>query len=362
MTVVIFLLVLAVLVFVHELGHFLAAKTSDIRVDEFSVGFPPRIFTHQPVGDETTYSIGALLLGGYVKIHGEDYETGGDDPRSFVNQSHLTQAKVLVAGVFFNALFAWLLLSIAFVVGIPTAVSNFSQAQDLHAPEFMVTTVLPDSPADRAGLETGAEIVELRSDSSVLSDKELSVKGAQNLINESEEVIFVIAEEGEREEIVITPEEGIVAGSRATGIALSWVGTARSPVYKAPVDGLERTVSLTGAMVVGVGDLLSGLLSGGTSLDQVAGPVGIAGLAGDAFDMGFVYLLTFSAFISLNLAVLNLLPIPALDGGRLLFILIEKIKGSPLRGKGAQIANLIGFGLLLLLMLIVTANDIIKLF
>lgn len=180
--------------------------------------------------------------------------------------------------------------------------------------------------------------------------------------SDEEGVSLELFRDGESVHVDLLPEAGIVEDQKAIGIAFARVEIEKYGVFGSIWQGLQRTVNLTGAIAVGLVDFLWQVVTGNANFDQVAGPVGIAGLVGDAARVGIIELLVFTAFISINLAVLNMLPFPALDGGRLLFVLIEKIKGSPINPKVANTVNLVGFGLLLLLMLIVTVKDIGRLF
>jgi len=162
--------------------------------------------------------------------------------------------------------------------------------------------------------------------------------------------------------VEVLPEEGIVEDGRAIGVALDVVGTLQLPTHLAVYEGAKLTTSLTKLTAVGLYGFVVDAFSGDADLKNITGPVGIVGLVGDASALGFVYLLSFTAFISINLAIINLLPIPALDGGRILFVVIEAIKGSAIKPKVGNMLNTIGFALLIILMVVVTFNDIIRLF
>ena len=363
MTVIVFLIVLAILVFVHELGHFLVAKAFGIRVDEFGLGFPPRLlsFTRR----ETRYSLNAIPFGGFVKIFGENPDeeslTGPDSPRSLVNKSKWVQAAVLFAGVFFNIVFAWLIISGGLMSGLRLSADNVpANAIVIEAPRVIVTSVAPDSPADTVGLKTADALLFLTANNEGLQN--FSVEQIQDFIvrHGEEEITFLIRRGTENLTLYITPIQGIVSDRPAIGISMDAVGTFKLPFFSALIEGAKFTASLLKAITVGLGTFIYSAITGQADLSQVTGPVGIAGMVGEASRLGFVYLLSFTAFISLNLAVINLIPIPALDGGRLLFVLIESIKGSPIKPKVANTLNAIGFALLLLLMLVVTYQDIFR--
>lgn len=355
MTVIIFIIVLALLIFVHELGHFLAARACGIRVDEFALGFGPKIFSWKR--GETNYALNAVPFGGYVKIFGENPDdesiSGPDSPRSFVNKPKWQQVIVLFAGVFFNFVFACLLISISFLSGVLTSVESYPQyADSMQDKHIAITYVNPNSPADEAGLKAG--------------DKLLinTVEDLQQKINQSENSGVVINYEraGETKVTTAYAEQGIVKGKYAIGISMDNVATLSLPIHLAIWEGARFTLHAIGATIVGIYDLLAGIFKGSASLSAVTGPVGIAGLVGDAAKLGLTYLLMFTAIISINLGVLNLVPFPALDGGRIFFVIIEAIIGRPIKPVIANTVNLIGFSLLILLMLVVTYRDVVRLF
>ncbi|MFA5997654.1 MAG: site-2 protease family protein [Candidatus Paceibacterota bacterium] len=361
MNIILFIIVLTVLVFVHELGHFLAAKRAGIRVDEFGIGFPPALFKKK-VG-ETVYSINAFPVGGFVKIFGEDPNDeslkGHDAKRSLTHKPKLIQAWVLVAGITFNILFAWLLVSLGFMIGLPFPADDDRYGSRVQNAQIILTQVLPESPASMAGLKAGDNIVGISSGSEALKDP--TVVSVQKFIASHKEVLVSYVRNKEFKAAPITTKEGIVEGRRAVGISMDFAGMLQLPVHEALYAGALTTASLTWGTIVGLADFFTNIFIGHANFADVAGPVGIAGVVGEASALGFVNLLTLVAIISINLAVINLLPFPALDGGRLFFLLIEKIKGSPIKPVVANTANGIGFILLILLMVVVTYHDIAKL-
>ena len=166
---------------------------------------------------------------------------------------------------------------------------------------------------------------------------------------------------GEISETTIIPKMGIIESDKpAIGVSMDMIGVLKLPIHKAIISGLKLTWDLTRATAVGLFDLIVNSVRGTADISSVTGPIGIVGIVGDAVSFGFVYLLSLTAIISINLVIINLIPFPALDGGRLLFLLIEKIKGSRINPKIANIVNMIGFGLLMLLMVVITYHDIVK--
>lgn len=351
------------LVVSHEFGHFIVAKKFGIRVDEFSFGFPPKLFGKK--FGETTYNFNALPLGGYVKIFGENHDeesmNGPDKDRSFVNKPKYVQAAVLLAGVVMNFLVAWLLLSIGFMSGLPTSVSATPSNTVLQNQALTITSVLPNSPAEKAGLKTGDKIshLETKSDSTDTPSTDSVSYFVKRHPTDAIDVTFTRAHDVKH--ITVTPENGLVNNAPGIGISMDIIGTLKLPIHKAVWEGLKLSSNLVVSTLVGFYNLIHDALTGHGSMAALTGPVGIVGVVGDAAKFGFIYLLSFTALISINLSVINLIPFPALDGGRLLFLLIEKIKGSRIKPQVANIANIAGFSLLMLLMVFVTYHDIVKL-
>ncbi len=371
MTIIIFIIVLALLILVHEFGHFFVAKKSGIRVDEFGIGFPPKIFGKK-IG-ETEYTLNWFPIGGFVRIFGEnpdeeDYDKNKPgNERSFVMQPKYIQAAVLVAGVTMNTLFAFVLYTLAYSINMPTAIADDTNLSNITNVKLLIETVLPDSPASDT-LKTSDEIISLKSNGKELaSDKALSTTEVASFINESDgsEITFNIIRRGKPMSVSITPEKGIIKDKPerfATGFSMALVGMEKLPLQKAIIAGAERTYTTFKDIIVGMWNLFAGVFKGTSDFSQVSGPVGIVNMVGDAASLGFTWLLTFTAFISLNLAVINLLPIPALDGGRLVFVAIEAITRKPIKPIVATRVNQVGFVALLTLMLVVTIHDVIKLF
>jgi len=365
MSIIIFLIVLAVLILVHEFGHFIVAKKSGVRVDEFGLGFPPKLFGIKK--GETEYTFNIIPFGGFVKIFGENPDdesiSGPDSKRSFVNKPKWIQAAIISAGVGFNILLAWLLLSLGFMWGLPMPLGVSPSGAKVSNEQLLITEVREDSPADKAGLVSGDVVLSLAAEDETLH--EVTPSGIQEFISQrsGENITLTYLREGEESTASVVPMKGIVSDDiPAIGIAMNHVGIVQLPVHLAVFEGGKMTVVLTWAVIAAFAGLISDAFTGTADLGSLTGPVGIVSLVGDATDLGFVYLLSFVAFISINLAVLNLLPIPALDGGRLLFMLIEVIKGSPVNHKIVNAVHTIGFVVLILLMVLVTYNDVVRIF
>lgn len=363
MTVILFLLVLAVLIFVHELGHFVSAKLFGIRVDEFAIGFPPKILGWKK--GETQYSLNLIPLGGYVKIFGEDPEeesiSGPDSGRSFVNASKWKQAVVLLSGIFMNIFFAWILISLSFNFGTLTSIEDQfkDRAQNISV---MVLSVIKDSPSDMAGLKEGDNILAIESENKKITLP--SVIEVQKIIAESGEVVKIDYKRGNATSTAeIIAKDGLVEGRKAIGISMGLVGTVKFGFFDSFIQGAKLTYMATINVAGGLYTFIAGAFSGKSGLlSQVTGPIGIAGMVGQASDIGLSYLLGFIAMISINLAMLNLVPFPALDGGRVLFVLIEVVIRRRIKPVIANWLNLTGFVLLMALMLFITYKDILRLF
>lgn len=354
MTIIIFIIVLAVLIFVHELGHFLVARACGIRVDAFALGFGPEIFSKK-IG-ETTYALNIIPFGGYVKIFGENPEENiindEDKSRSFIYKSKLEQIAVLFAGIFFNFVFAWLLVIISFSVGVSASLDSYPEYKDqMKDPHIVITYVNPNSPALKSGLKAGDVIVSN------------SLDELQKNINDSKEngITIKYIRNNKELETKIIAEKGIVEGKYAIGIAMDNVATLKLSLPKAFIEGSKFSWHVISATATGLYDLIIGIFNGNSKLSSVTGPVGIAGLIGDAAKLGFTYLIMFTAIISINLGVLNFVPFPALDGGRILFVIIEAIIRKPIKPIVVNSINAVGFGLLILLMVIITYRDIVRL-
>ncbi len=360
MHILIFIAVLFALILVHELGHFFVAKKAKMRVDEFGIGFPPRLFGFKK--GETLYSLNAIPLGGFVKIYGEDSEGAekdADSTRAFNNRPLLAQALVLVAGVTANILLAWFLFSIVFMVGMKTSVAE----EDATAQaQLMVLSVIPGSPADVAGVEPGDVIEQVSNENGRLAEK-LYPSTVSSFIEANKAVTLTVDDHGTEKIYALVSAPGLVGGEserRVVGITMGLIEEVSRPIHIAVYDAGIHTLLSIKDITVGIATLLVDTVLMRADFSQIAGPVGIAGLVGDAASLGITTLLVFTAFISLNLAVINMLPFPALDGGRLLFVAIEAATGRPVPARIAQYTNTVGFLLLILLMVLVTYNDILK--
>lgn len=385
-TVLIFILILGVLIFVHELGHFLAAKRAGVRVEEFGFGYPPRALT---IGKKwgTVFTLNWIPFGGFVKIVGEDYEEDENSPKNvssekssdpladtqsnspsesfstgknFIEVSKKWQVAILAAGVTFNFIFAWMLFSLGFLIGLPAPIDN-SYGVMPQNPELTIISVFPSSVSEEAGLKPGDKIKSV----SVLGGEFLQDLRPENIgdfINtSSQKIIFEIDRGGEDLDFELAPQLN-EEGRRVVGIATDMIGTLTLPIHKAIYEGGKTSAQFFYMTAVSIGELIKDAFVGKADVSQIAGPVGIVGLVGDASRLGIAYLLSFTALISINLAVINLFPFPALDGGRIVMVAIEGMTGKKISHKIAGTLNTVGFVILILLMLFITYRDILKLF
>lgn len=432
-TIIIFLLVLGTIVFVHELGHFFMAKLYGVKVEEFGLGFPPKIFGFKK--GETEYTLNWVPLGGFVKIVGEDGEEK-KDPRSFSSRSIWQRFQIISAGVIMNVFFAFVIFSILFMVGFPQGITGEDPANLKNARDFSVVIgeVSKDSSAIKADLRPGdkilsvdgknifsttdlenaidrkrdqkitlgilrgaenvtKEIVPINDLSVVIAevskdspasgadlrkgDKILSVDGKniysvrdlQTVIEakRGEEVAISVArgDENLTKDVVPRKENKENEGALGVGLSETMSLTEIAVISYSPLEaiqkGFEYTIQMIIMIVTAFAFILTQIFKTGTTTAEISGPVGIASMTQQAAAMGFMTVLNFIAIISVNLAIINALPLPALDGGRLLFLIIEKIKGSPLNQEWEAKANNVGFALLMLLMVVVTFKDILRL-
>ncbi|MBI2054912.1 MAG: site-2 protease family protein [Candidatus Sungbacteria bacterium] len=360
MSLLIFIVVLGVIVLVHEWGHFFAAKKFGIRVDEFGFGFPPRILSKMWHG--TLYSLNLFPLGGFVKIYGEGGE-GQGSRESFASHSILRRTIIIAAGVFMNLVLAWFLFSLGHIVGAP-ALAGESNVENINV---MITGVVPKSPAAEAHLAFGNVIREIKFENEVLRPQNtLELVEFVNRHRGKSLTLSVlpssVAEENELKSISITGRENPPPGEGSLGIALSDMGITRSPWYLAPLRGLESLWFSVKATVYAIGDIFQSAVKEQKIPEGVSGPLGLFALTGQTQRLGFSYFIQFIALLSVNLAVLNIIPFPALDGGRILFLVIEKVRGRPVHFEYERIVHTLGFLLLLALILIISYHDVRRFF
>lgn len=372
MSFILFVIILGLLIFIHELGHFLLAKATGMRVDAFAIGFPPNIWKKKY--GETTYKLNLIPFGGYVKILGEDFSEEEDIPakdkhRSMHAKPWYKQIAVLVAGVVFNFILAWVFLSITFMIGFNIGVDDTSyNPKTMDNLSISVVSVLEESPAAKSNLPVGNKIItiETRTGRDLFNHKDITAPNSQVLENisngiKSADSITILSESssGEQTTTKIFPED-ITGHGRIAGFTMSYTAFEKHGFFGAIGAGLSSSFNIFGQVTDAITTLIGDSFKGQANLDQLASPVKLVGIIGDASERGVVDLFFLIALISLNLAVLNLVPFPALDGGRILFVLIETIFRTKIKPKVALITNGIGFLLLISFMIFLVVRDIIQ--
>lgn len=331
MTILAALIIFGVLIFVHELGHFVTAKLFKVKVHEFSLGMGPAIFKRRK--EETDYSVRLLPIGGYVKLEGEDFAS--DDERSFNKCHPVKRIIILLAGAFMNVLVGFLLFILI-----------FSLSKEINVPE--ISKIIDGSPAYEAGLEVGDRIL-------VINGKRIHIQSDVTLelfLSGGKETEVVALRGGEEFTYRIVPAEE--DGRYIIGFYTKTVKPNLGNVFYNAFYNTFFTVKL-------VYTSLKMLIMGSVSITEMSGPVGIVGEIGQAAKVGFLYVVDFAALIAVNLGVMNLLPLPALDGGRIVFVLLELVRRKPLKENIEGYIHLVGLILLFLLMIVITFSDILKL-
>ncbi|HVM77295.1 MAG TPA: M50 family metallopeptidase [Candidatus Paceibacterota bacterium] len=351
---------LSLLILGHEAGHFFVAKALGMKVDEFGFGFPPRIFAIKK--GETEYSFNWLPFGGFVRIAGERGEFAMQDElkkdaaeaptdaavstmndeerkRTFFAQPAWKKSLVILAGVFMNFILGWLFVSAVLMIGAPQT--------------LVITGTEPNSPAAQAGIAGGDVIMNFKDTQSFIS-----------YVNEhqGQKITLPILHNGKEVDVTLTPRVNPPANEGSLGVLLEQGGTTRENPLNALYDGLLDSAIIFWLTLQAFGQLVSQLFIHATIPAGVVGPVGIFGVAEETGKIGLTYLLQLIGVISINLSIVNLLPFPALDGGRFVMIIIEKIKGSAIPEKVESYVNGIGFAILITLMILVTIRDVWGLF
>jgi len=351
-----FLIVLTILVLIHEFGHYLTAKKFGIKVEEFGFGFPPRMFGKK-IG-ETIYSINWLPIGGFVKLYGEDNAGGGsvrktnnepatDLKRAFFARPAWQRATIVLAGVVMNFILAVVIISYLFAVpGVALPSKNIK-----------IEEVSAGSPAQLAGLLKGDEIISVNGQKITTTDKFISITHS----SEGKNLSIEFTRHGQESLVNVVPRTNFPKGQGPLGVAISSIQIIKYPWYQAPFYGTAEALKFSWMILAGLGGMVTDLVTHGAPPKGVAGPIGVAQLTGQAVSIGVEATLWFVAILSLNLAVVNVLPIPALDGGRLFFILIELVTGRKVPQRYETMSHAVGLVVLLSLILVITLFDILRL-
>lgn len=345
MTLIYFILVLGITIFIHELGHFIFAKKAGVYVYEFALGMGPRIFHFKRKNDETTYSIRLLPIGGFVSMAGEGEEFDRDiaEDRHMQSKTWWSRFKVIIAGVMFNFILAFILL---FIIGL-------INGEPMNKP--YIETLSSDYPIYESNLKKGDLITKIDSTRIGSVDRlllELQLKSGKTIKME------VVDSNGNTKKVDVTPVKVKEGDTEVYRYGFTIDTTISKGIFPAIKYAFTKTYNLLEQMVI----VIKSLVTGDLSLDNLAGPVGIYQIIGESAKSGFLMIVYLTALISINVGFVNLLPIPAFDGGRLLFLFIEKIKGSKVDPKIENAIHSVGFILLLIFAIFITYNDIIRIF
>lgn len=372
LTVITFLIILSILVFVHELGHFWTARKFGVKAEEFGLGMAPRICGWKKVNgkrkffwgnapadeiksEDTIYSLNWLPIGGFVKIMGEDGENK-DSKDSFSSKKIWQRAIILSAGVIMNVVLAVVSLIFAYMLGAPQVVDANDTSAVVKNEKIQILAVVKDSPAEKAGIAAGDVLL------SIDGQTFKQVPEVQNYLAGKKDVLVKVKMDraGETKEFDITPVLIVESGKSGMGVSLANTGEVSYPWYKAIWLGIKGTYLMLAQIIIAFYTIIKNAIIGEPVGVDVAGPVGIAVMTGQVAKMGFNYILQFMALLSLNLAIINFLPIPAVDGGRVAFLIVEKIRGKAVNQKIEQWVHGVGFMVLLVLIVVVTGRDIWK--
>lgn len=360
MTALLVVVIFVALIVVHELGHFIVAKFTGVKVEEFGVGYPPRALSLGTWG-ETEYTINWLPFGGFVRLYGDDDGTVQRGPGSLHRAHRGVQAAILVAGVAMNALLAWVLFAWALHLGVPAVVHEAHAGETV---QLYVSDVVPGSPAAAAGLTMGDEILSL-SDANgnapaLTPDAFVEFVGSRAGLPLTLEFVHA----GATTSAMVRPANAVVpgeAGRPALGVGLALVATRSLPWGEALVSATSLTGQYFAATFQGVWQLIAGSFTLSAPIQDVVGPVGLVSIIGQAAHNGLGNVIKLAGFISVNLAIINLIPIPALDGGRLALLAVEAVLRRPAPRFAVQVINTFGVALIMLLMVVVTYHDIARL-
>ena len=346
-SIIVLILMLGILVLLHEFGHFIVARMCGVHVYEFSLGFGPVIFKHI-AKDKTQYSIRCFPLGGFVSLAGEeqDVDLTKHKGHNLQDKNVFQRFLVMVMGVGFNFIFAFLML---FMIG------SFYTARDLTP---VLNEVNYNSPAAKAGLEKGDKVLEINNHKIKYFDDIFVYLTIEDL---SKPVSFKVEKQDKNViTYVINPEK--IEQEDGTFKYFVGVSTLASEAKPGFFKAAKYAVDQEGAYFKQMFIVLKGLFTGNIPVNSLSGPVGIYSIVGQVRSQGLASIMSLIALLCINVGVINLLPFPAFDGGRILFLIIEKLKGSPVSPKVENTIHSIGFILLMILMVYITFNDILKLF
>ena len=337
-TVIATIFVFGLLVLVHELGHFITAKLTGMRVSEFAIGFGPKLLWKK--SGETEYSMRAIPLGGYNKIDGMDPEEEQDE-RGFSRKPVWARAVVIAAGSLMNFVLPILLFTIVFLANGIETVSD----------KPMIGALIPGKPAIQSGLSVGDKIVKVNG-TSVATWREVveTIRVSKDSLK-----LELVTAAGNPRTVTMIPEIDAKSGRALIGI-VPVIDKQKLGFFDATSRAFNQTFVIAGKMLTGLGQMFTGKAEA-----DIAGPIGVMRLTGEMAQLGFIPLLQFAGFLSINLGLINLLPVPMLDGGHLFTLLLEAVRRKPLRSKQAHYTQIVGMALLGLLMLFATLKDLVRL-
>lgn len=348
--IITFFAIVVAIVLVHEFGHFIFARLKGIKVEEFGFGFPPRIFGWQ--GKKTLYSFNFIPFGGFVKIKGEDEES--QEPDSFSSKPILTKALILAAGGIFNIILGFILLSFLAGIGLPNLSLEVAENQ-----KVVVMNVLEGSPAEQLGIKRGDILLSGKTQG--LEMKFQTYVQARSFIQATKgktiELEYLRGKERIKSTVILNPEE-----NERLGISMANLSVVKDPWYKSPITGAKMTLETIKLTAVGIYTIVKNLIIREPVGELVAGPVGIVSIVNYSLNFGTTFIIHLTALISISIAVINLLPVPALDGGRLAFLFLEAILRRPINKRVAGFVHAAGFSILIILLLIITYFDIKRFF
>lgn len=356
LTIIVFIIILGLLIFVHELGHFLAAKRAGVKVEEFAFGFPPRIWSIKRKG--TVYAINLIPLGGYVKLLGEEEDIKGEkashDKGSFVEKPVITRIWIVVAGVLMNFILAIVLMTIGFSIGMTPLVGDPATMKGEKISKVMVAYVVPGSPAATAGIEAN-NILNGFASTSDLQNYTRSHVG--------QEVEISVSKNKQIQNLKVKLSEDTNA---PLGVSIVPLTIVKQSVPQAFVTSITETGKAIGALFGFLGSIIKNVFTTGNVGEagaNVVGPVGLFNFTAQAIKIGWIYVLQLVILLSINLGIINIMPFPALDGGKVLFLALEGLfRKKVIRAEIENIIHLVGFILLILLLVATTFKDIRNLF
>ncbi len=366
-SLLIFLAVLSVLVLIHELGHFFAARLMGVKADEFGYGFPPRLIAFvREAGkwkrvrskeggtySSTIWSLNWLPLGGFVRLKGEEQKD--HDADSFLSKGFFARFFILIAGVFMNWILAAIIFSTAFCIGVPMELQGLPANAVIQDARVQIVDVVKDLGAAQAGIKIGDVLL------GVNGERFTRVEQAQTLLGQAslqKTATLLVRRDTQEMSFDVTPALLPSLGRPGVGLALADIGVVHFSFFRAIYHGVSMTWTYTKLIILGLVGFIRDLAVTHKVTADLSGPVGIAVLTGTIAQQGWWSLMQFMAVLSLNLAVINFLPIPALDGGRIFFLLIESIRRKRASFRVEGLIHQIGFFLLLALILVVTVHDL----